>query len=244
MTEQIGQKIIEKIKEAHIKPKPRWEFLLKNYVVWAIFAIAIFIGSLATGVMIFMIKHAEWENHPLEEGFFQQVLINLPFFWLIILIIFIVIAFYNLKHTKKGYKYNPLFIVLASIIISIIIGSIFYATGGGEKLEDTFFRRFPFYQNMMRPQGRLLINPEAGRIAGVVVEVNQEYITIKDFRGGLWKIVTTTDQFIVGQRVRVFGKMMQPKQFEADIMKPFFQHTRPSDNHCLNNQACPPLPMP
>ena len=244
MTQPTGQKIIEKIKAAHIRPKPKWEFLLKNYVIWTIFAIAIFIGSQATGVIIFMIKHAEWENYPIEEGFFQQILINLPFFWLIILIIFIGVAFYNLKHTKKGYKYNPLFIVLISIIISIIIGSIIYATGGGEKLEDAFYRRFPFYQNMMRPQGRLLINPEGGRIAGVVVEVNPEYITIKDFRGNVWKIATTTDQFAVGQRVRVLGHMLPTEQFEAEAMKPFFRPFQPPKDHCLDDQICPSLPRP
>ena len=244
MTEQIGTKIIEKIKEAHIKPKPKWEFLLKNYVIWAIFALTIFIGSLATGVMIFTIRHAEWENYPAEEGFFQQLLINLPFFWLIVLIIFIGVGLYNLKHTKKGYKYNPLFIVFISIIISIVIGSVIYATGGGEKLEDAFYHRFPFYQNIMRPQSRLLINPKGGRIAGIIVEVNQEYIAIKDFRGNVWKIVTTTDQFIVGQRVRIFGHMLPTEEFEAEMMKPFFRPFQPPKNHCLDNQACPQAPTP
>jgi len=246
MTDQIGEKILEKIKEDHIKPKPRWEFLLKNYVTWAIFVIAILIGSQATGVMIFMINHTEWEDYIQQEGFLQQILINLPFFWLIFLIIFIAVAFYNIKHTKKGYQHSPLIIVLLSIIISLAIGTIVYATGGGEKLEDIFYRRVGFYQQIMRHGGRMFIDQEKGRIAGVIIEVNPNSVIVEDFQGNIWEIVTSTEKFIPGQRIHIFGKFLSNQQFEAYIIKPLFRPFRPPKDPCLDSQICPlpPAPLP
>jgi hypothetical protein len=56
-------------------------------------------------------------------------------------------------------------------------------------LEDIFYRRIPFYQQFLHQRGRLLSNPEQGRIAGVVIEVQPEYITVRDFRGNIGKLL-------------------------------------------------------
>lgn len=238
-----GQKILEKIKEEHIKLKPKWEFLLKNYVIWALFVVAIIIGSLAFGVMIFMVFHTDWQYSTGQIGLVRNLLISLPYFWFLILIIFLAIAFYNLKHTKKGYKYNPLLIVSSSILISIIIGSVVYALGGGEKLEDIFYRRVPFYQQIMKFRGRMLLNPERGVIPGVIVEVSQNNIKIRDFRGNIWSITTSTDQFTVGQRIILFGKKISGEKFESNIIRPWFLPHQLPINLC---PTClkPPLPRP
>ena len=217
-----GKEILEKIKKDHIRPKPRWEFLLKNYVIWAAFAVTILVGSLATGVMIFMVSHTDWQYHLAFASPAKQILINLPYFWLIILAIFITLALYNLKHTKKGYKYNPLVIIIASIIISVIIGSVVYAIGGGERLEDIFYRRLPFYQKIMEYRGRMLLNPEVGRIPGVIAEVNEDSIKVKDFRGQIWEITTSTENFVVGQRVIIVGQQTLDNEFEGRMIKPWF----------------------
>ena len=114
----ITKKIIDKIKQGQIKPRPKWEFLLKNYVIWALFAISIFIGSLATSVVIFMILNDGWGDFSnLSTG--KAIILNIPYFWLAILALFLIVAYLNIKHTKKGYKYNPYLIMLLSVFVSI-----------------------------------------------------------------------------------------------------------------------------
>ena len=218
-----GKEILEKIKKDHIKPKPRWEFLLKNYIIWAGFIITILIGSLATGVMIFMVSHTDWQYHLTCTSPAKQILLELPYFWLVLLAIFIILALYNLKHTKKGYKYNPLIIVATSIIVSIIIGSVVYAVGGGERLENIFYQRIPFYQKIIEHRGRMLLRPEEGIIPGVVAEVDQGYIKVMDFRGQIWEIATSTQDFVVGQRVILVGKNTLEDEFEGKMIKPWFK---------------------
>ena len=35
--DNLGDKVLRKIKEEHIAPKPRWQFLLKDYFIWFLF---------------------------------------------------------------------------------------------------------------------------------------------------------------------------------------------------------------
>ena len=206
--------------------------------MWTIFSIGILIGSLATSVIIFMVNHTNWPFYAAFGNPLKKLLINLPVFWLLLLIIFLAVAFYNIKHTKKGYKYNPLVIVLLSIMASIIIGSGVYAVGGGEKLEDIFYRRVPIYQQIIIQRGRMMLNPEHGVVAGVVVEVQENYIKIRDFTGKVWEVSTSTNQFQVGQRVHLLGKKISDDEFEGMVIKPWF---RP--HHHLFERNRPPRPL-
>jgi hypothetical protein len=221
-----GQRIIEKIKQGHIQPRPRWKFLFRNYLTWMLFIMAIFVGSLAFGVIIFMTKDTDWQYYPETEGLIQKILITLPYFWLVILMVFAAMAFYNFRHTKKGYIYNPLLIVLLSVTVSIIIGAAVYATGGGEKLEDIFYRKMPFYQKIIRFHGRLLSAPQQGRIPGIIAEIGENQILIKDFQGGIWSITTSTDQFIAGQRVIIYGRHPIEEKFEAQMIQSWLKPRR------------------
>lgn len=224
---EIGQKILDKIKEAHIKPKPKWEFLLKDYVFWFIFVVGIIIGSLAVSVVIFMLNHTDWQYYIVPGSPIQELLIDLPTFWLAILIIFLLVAIYNIKHTKKGYRYNPLFIVLGSIIVSIVIGSGVYAIGGAEQLEDIFYQRFPIYHQIVNQRGRFFSDPDRGRLAGVIVEVTPNTIIVQDFNGRIWQIATSTDQFRPGQRVRLLGQQISEQDFNGQAIRPWFKPNRP-----------------
>ncbi len=221
-----GQKILQKIKEGHIKPKPKWEFLLKSYIIWLFFGLSIVVGSLSFSIMFFLFKNTNWQYYIDTEGILRKILIGLPYFWLLILILFIITAFYNFKHTTNGHKYSPLLIVLISMILSAAVGSIIYAGGGAGKLEDLFYRKMPLYQKIMGFQGRMLFAPKRGRMLGIVIEVSDKETIIKDFRGNIWSIPTSTCQLVVGQRVIVNGRSLINNDFEAQSINPWIRPER------------------
>lgn len=236
--QSISQKILAKIKLDKVKPKPKWEFTLKNSILWLIFVVGIIVGSLAFSVVIFMATHTDWQYF--ASGPIKQLLIGLPYFWLIILILFLAIVFYDFKKTEKGYKYNPFIIILVSIIISIAIGSAVYAVGGGEKLEDVFYQKVPFYQKVVEHRGKFISAPEKGRLPGVILNVSQDSIMVKDFSGKIWNLATTTDEYKIGQRVLLFGLKIAENEFEVKIIKPWFKPHKPllrfgDRNHKLND---------
>lgn len=225
--DQTGQKILEKIKEDHIKPKPRWEFELKNLAVWLIFGAAILIGSLSTSVMIFMFSHTDWQDYLGDDQVLQEILINLPLFWFGLVIIFLAVAFYDFEHTKTGYKHQPVIVVAVSIIASVFFGTCIYSMGGGEMLEEIFYQHLPLYEQIVIHQGQFLTAPEQGRLAGVIVKINPDEITVQDFTGQIWEISTSTAQFRVGERVRLLGQINDDGEFEFHIIKPWFKPRQP-----------------
>ena len=70
----ISKKILQKIRKEQIKPKPKWEFLLKNYVFWGAFILSIIVGGLASSVAIFRLVNNDWDimhklgHHPIFFG--------------------------------------------------------------------------------------------------------------------------------------------------------------------------------
>lgn len=221
-----GQEILDKIKEQHIQPKKRWEFLFKNYALWIFFVLAIVLGSLASSVTIFMMKHGAWSGHIPNFHPFKRLLANLPLFWLISLSLFAILAWYDFKNTKRGYKYHPLLVVFASVVVSFIIGAGIYQGGLGERLEDIFFRRVPLYQEMFRHGGRMFVEPDKGHLAGLVTSIESDSITVEDFRGTLWQINTSTKQFYIGQRVILIGRM-DDNNFRCDSIMPWLRPIGP-----------------
>ncbi|MFA6253030.1 MAG: hypothetical protein WCV69_02065 [Patescibacteria group bacterium] len=230
--EHSGQEILDKIKEQKIQPKKRWEFLFKNYFLWLAFALAIILGGLASSATIFVFKHVTWVE--MAPGFspLKRLWVNLPLFWLLSLLLFCFLAWYDFKNTKRGYKYHPLIIVSWSVVLSIALGVAMYSLGLGQKLEDTFFRRVPLYKQMFRQGGRMLVEPDKGHLVGVIISMNSDFITIEDFRGRSWTISTSTAEFQVGQRVMLIGRVEDGNNFICESIKPW-----------LKNPGPPPPPM-
>ena len=83
MSKKIKNSVIDKIKKDHIKPKPKWEFLLKDYTLYALFALLLIIGGLTVSVIILNITTNHWDIHKnLGGSFIVFVLKNLcPLFF-------------------------------------------------------------------------------------------------------------------------------------------------------------------
>src|SRR3989344_8809285 len=107
MNQDLGHKIIETIKDEGLRPKPRWQFLLKNYVLWGLTLLAILIGSLSFAVIIYMFVNSDWEVYALvADNITAYVFLILPYFWILFLALFALVAYYNLRHTKNGYRFS------------------------------------------------------------------------------------------------------------------------------------------
>ncbi|OGY48036.1 MAG: hypothetical protein A2840_02425 [Candidatus Buchananbacteria bacterium RIFCSPHIGHO2_01_FULL_47_11b] len=220
--QKISDKVIAAIQTKRITPKPRWEFLLKDVVVWALAVLGLAVGSIATAVVIFITVNDDFRYVAGSVSITKQVLLNIPYFWLALIIIFGAVAVYNLRHTRHGYRYGVLLILGGSIIASVVLGSIVYATGGAESLEEIFYQRLPFYHRMFIIQGQLWNAPEQGRIAGEIIQIGPEYITVQDAHGTVWQVPTTTYFFKPGQRIRLFGSPINHTQFQPRALKQWY----------------------
>lgn len=230
MEKNLSKKVLEKIKKEQIKPAPRWEFLLKKSVLWGILIVALLIGGVATGVVIFMLKSQDWDLHKyLDSSFLRFLLESLPYFWLLVLGVFILVVLYNFKHTEHGYRYRSSTVMGIGIGVTVLLGLAFFGTGMSQAVENSILQKFPTYQKIShdRMMDRWK-HPERGLLAGEVTEfLNGDKLMLVDFNGEEWTIIVKRvprDQkryLQVGIVVKAFGERVGEGEFDAVELRPW-----------------------
>lgn len=226
----LSQKVLKKIKQEKIKPKPRWEFLLRDYAIWVLSIVFLLIGSFAFAVVIFLVKHNDWAIYEqINDSLLKFTLLTLPYFWFVFLILFLVLAYYNFRHTKRGYRYKTFTILIGAVLVSLLLGVLLYNFGVGEAIDQAFAERVPFYSTLLR-QRRIWTQASEGRLAGVIVSVqNKEDFEIKALDREVWRVsgddmrvIPDPEIIRIGTRVKIFGEQKGENNFEALLVIPFF----------------------
>jgi len=229
LDKSISQEVLDKIK--NVKPKPRWEFLLKNYAIWSLGLISLILGSLAFATILYMMINNDWDVHQQIAGTMPKfILLTLPYFWLIFLSLFILAAYVNFKHTKKGYKFPLSKVILSSVVINILFGLLLYGTGVARAVDDLLAVRAPFYKQLINPRHQLWSNIEDGFLAGMVIAIEDEFLVIDDVNHNTWYVNNFRESlppilppgFIIeeGTILRIIGRPMDDGYFMAEKILP------------------------
>ncbi|HLM83772.1 MAG TPA: hypothetical protein VK254_00985, partial [Candidatus Bathyarchaeia archaeon] len=172
--ENLSDKVLKKIKAEHIAPKPRWQFLLKNYFIWMLFLVSLLLGALAFCVMIYVVFTNDWDLYKyLNTSLAGNIFISIPYLWIGFLVLFVWIAYYNFKYTKSGYRRETYFVVGLSIIGSLFLGAFLHTLGAGEKIEDFVAISVPGYKKIACCSNRkdIWVQPASGLLAGEIVGI-------------------------------------------------------------------------
>lgn len=226
----ISNEVLKKIKDNNIKPKPLWYFITKNYFIWSVFGISIILGSFAFSIVLFIIKQLDWDiYYYMGDNFLKTVFVSLPYLWLIFLILFTGIAYYNFIHTKRGYRFKFISILLMSLIISIILGTGLYFNGFSERLENVFSEKIPYYNRLVYSCEEQWMQPERGLLAGTIIEIvlPENNFILMDLDNNRWKI--EADKVIwkgkitpvIGLKIKLMGKLIDDNHFKAMEIRPW-----------------------
>jgi hypothetical protein len=227
-------KLLGAIKKDNLSPRPRWQFLLKNYIIYITGALALLIGAVAVSVIIYLVKFNDWGfYYHTKKTFLEFFFLTAPYFWILFLGLFIFIVYYNFKHTPKGYRYPSWALVLASIVLSIFLGIAFFALGLGEKIDDTLGRRAPFYSHIFNRQIDFWSQPDQGRLSGIIIGQGEEktFILI-DRELKEWSVSLSATSSLNGfdnnvfikHPVRLIGRQTEDGSFMAERI---FRASRP-----------------
>ncbi|MBP9758567.1 hypothetical protein KBD45_02635 [Candidatus Dojkabacteria bacterium] len=226
----LSDSVLGKIKEQNIKPIPKWEFLLKEYFIKGLFILNLLFGSIGFGIVIYLITNSELISDPsLVSNVWEWLIIAVPFVWILLTIIFVFVAYYNFRHTNKGYKFSVFKILLINIGISLILGIIFNVTGVSQKLNDVFAKNIPFYTHSLDLRTQVWMRPNEGYLAGTIIELNSSNnkITLKDLNGQQWN-VNFKDALVRGrvklelnEQIKLIGKVSSENNFDASELRPW-----------------------
>jgi len=225
----ISKDILGKIKKKKLRPYPKQYFFLKRSVIWVVFSLSIFFGSIACAITLFQLRYAQWDLYKhLTHSLTEFVLLVIPFFWLTFLLGFTWLAYYYFRRTERGYQYTAIWVVLLSITLSIIIGGFLYSTGLSEKLEFAFQENLPFYKELQESKQKVWMSPEHGLLAGKIIKIiSDQKMEIKDLKGSIW-VIDIADSIWRGRlrpvknlKIKILGKMLGQNQFKADEIRPW-----------------------
>ncbi|MCK9361164.1 hypothetical protein M0Q28_02945 [Patescibacteria group bacterium] len=189
--EPLADKIIDRIEQEGVVPKPRWQFSATNQFFWVIWALSLVFAAAAAAAMIFALANAGWEFRSVtHDGFFSYLVDVLPVFWIAAMLVFVLLAYENLKRTKLGYRYPVRLIVGVGVIGSLVGGAALFAGGLGENVEENVGRHIPMYRPAVEAQRRFWVNPSKGLLGGEITQADPEYatFTVRTFDGGMWVV--------------------------------------------------------
>ena len=131
-------------------------------------------------------------------------------------------AYYYLKHTKKGYKINPYLIIVISVIASIVFGSTAYVLGAGRTVEDVAYRHLPIYDMIADQKMKLWHDPESGRLMGIVTGKTDDSYLLIDLKKEQWT-VRYNEELPLKKKVRLLGEIINQGEFEVSSHLDFRQ---------------------
>lgn len=225
---KFEQTLLKKIKSKKIAPKPKWIFILKNYAIWSAGFMSLVMSSAAFSVIIYLLRYNDWGIYnQISNGLLEFTMLTLPYFWLFFLAVSVFVIYYNIKHTKKGYRYSLLTIITAVITMSSIFGALFFYTGIGSFLDNIFSEKAPFYDKIFNRQIYFWSQPGKGRMAGTIISISsQDSFVLLDLNKNEWT-VNAEDALImplaninVSESIRIVGEKLSEKEFRAERILP------------------------
>lgn len=225
---EMPNRIIEKIKEEKIRPIPKLYFTGKNILVWLLFIVSIFIGATSFSIILFSIQQTDFSpiSH-LRHSKIELFLGLLPFFWIILLILFLFLSTLSIYYSKRGYKFRWSGLVMISTAFSILLGTFFFIAGGAGKLETVFALNTSLYESIQEKKIKVWMNPDDGFLAGQIESARDSSFILTDFNKKSWE-VDLSHAFIPpvlflekGETVKLIGKISAPNRFEADEVRPW-----------------------
>ena len=236
------QKLLEKIQAEKIIPIPKWHFVLKNMFFWSIGIFCILLGVVAVSIVLDSVFSTETEIlKGIMHSHIDFILSLVPFFWIFFAFLFLGFSYLGMSHTKKAYKYSPLTIWGASMLISITLGTGVYLSGYAEKIEHLIAKNIAFYHGNEERRKAHWNHPEKGFISGEIQEIflKKKELILRDWKQNFWKISyknaeikfpphlrnnkTVIEKKLLkkGQKIKIQGKISgtSPQAFEAETIR-------------------------
>ena len=225
MKDTLPEDIMRAIDERGITPIPRWHFLLKRSVFWTIAGVAVLLGGLAVSVIIFVYFDHDTEGMIyLNQGLVDNILMAIPYFWLVSLAFLITLTHISIRHTKIGYRYGVVRVAVIALIASLALGFAFDEFDVGANVNESLNESIPYYNSLVYTSEDEWSQPEKGLLGGVVLTVaNASGVSIRDFRNKEWHIdlhgFDVEDTGLVprpGERFKAVGKHLGNNTFQAE----------------------------
>jgi hypothetical protein len=170
---------------------------------------------------VFVVTHRQYGLYEAtHENWFTFMVEVLPFIWVIVFGIMALLAVYNIKHTKKGYRYSITTVLASSIVLSFAGGSALQFFGLGYSIDAVLGDQMSMYMSQEKIERQLWQHPQEGRLIGRQVATTlatSSVIVFEDVSGSRWRIEIQElhpmdiSLLATGKDVRLLGQTMNER---------------------------------
>jgi len=208
----ISDKALKLINNKQIKPIPKWEFVVKSLGLWLEFIICLILLVLGIGITWF--------------GLVDNIII--PYLWLFIAVVFLILSFLLFEKTKKAYRFQRWQVIALIVVVGITIGGVIFKMGLAGKADRHFESRFGFYRKIVPMKMIVWNNPMQGYLSGEITFITDtNNFKIKDFNGNIWTIISQNPiirskvKMLVGEEIKLIGTKTGNNSFAAQEVRPW-----------------------
>ena len=223
-----SEKLINTMKTKNIRPIPKWHFTMKGMLIATAIIISVILGGLAFSIILFTVQQLGFDliSH-MSHSRLEFILGLLPFLWIGFLIFFLILGMLSIKNSRKGYKFSISRLLIYNSSFSLLLGILFFISGGAQWLEHIFDVKIESYESIRDKKIYMWSMPEDGYISGTIASINDSTLTLTDFKNASWTIEYSQAQvppFLElkkGVEIKLIGKMFSAGYFKAEEIKPW-----------------------
>ncbi len=148
-------------------------------------------------------------------------------FWLGLIVLLTFIGIRKLRDTPTGHRHSYLQDIFIGIIIIFIGSYIVRGIGIGPKLHSVLIDTVPVVSNILYNESAWN-NPENGRLAGTIENIDSQNIVFKALDGNIWNVgmrqsnISPMVSLVKGEKIRILGNKNTDNYFEAVTIMPWF----------------------
>lgn len=212
--------VLGRLEENNLNPKPKILFIIKEVIFWFLWLLSTGIGAVAIAVTLFVVGYRQYALYEAtHDSFFTFMMEVLPFIWILLLLLMVLLSIYNLRHVSRGYRYSLLAVMTASISVSFIGGVFLHISGVGFSVDRWLGHSLALYNSQEKIEIKLWQKPVSGRLVGKAYEMNGDNsrALFVDTYNTHWDLVTTElgdddmKELGSGRNVKVIGQVLQVK---------------------------------
>lgn len=213
----LKEAILSRIDTERIAPRARMWWLVREYGVWFLWGLSVLVGAVALAVILYTSMHIRYALYEATHESFTTFLFEAaPYLWFIAFAVMAIFAFYNLRHTKTGYRYSLTQVIGSSLLLSLIGGVALHAANFGQFIDNELGLTMPLYESHEVKEMHMWHSPVDGRLVGKVATDTAPVggVVFTDMDGVEWRVNVTelrqSDQAMLfsGKTVRLLGTGM------------------------------------
>ncbi|MBP9749983.1 MAG: hypothetical protein KBD21_04615 [Candidatus Pacebacteria bacterium] len=241
----LADRVFETIETRGVEPKPRWHFLLHEWVVWGVTGVSFVVGSIATALTLYIVEASFITEQHIAHTDLGRLVGMLPWIWLLLIVVAILYGVYAFSTTERGYRWQTGYVVALALVLSICVGYGLHRSGLSEAIDRYLIAEVALYRPMSGFYAAHWMNVSEGRWVGVITEeVGQDVFVLHALDGEVWNVHVSDETVFRGMeelqdrmRVRVVGTTTADGMCEAYEVRPFQGRGGMRREHAMQEQV-------